>query len=254
MLRWFEHSQVYHPDRLLIANGGELGRPFENLLLKTSDGIGIHAWFFSADQSSPRKGLVLLVCHGNAGNISHRLSLARALLQTGVNVFLFDYRGFGQSEGTPTEEGTYLDAQAAHHWLTQQGYSPTNIILFGESLGGGIASELAVREKIGGLILQSTFSCIPDVGAELFPWLPVRWMASIHYNTCEKLPRITVPVLVMHSRMDALIRFRHAEKNFARANEPKLMWELQGDHNESVVDEQHFVAGVEKFLRMIEGK
>ena len=110
----------------------------------------------------------------------------------------------------------------------------------------------ALREKIGGLVLQSTFSCIPDIGADLFPWLPVRWMASIKYSTCEKLPRIKVPVLVMHSRTDALIRFRHAEKNFARANEPKLMWELQGDHNESVMDEQHFIAGIEKFLKMIE--
>src|SRR4249919_1717439 len=123
MLRWFEHSQVYHPDPILIATGRELGRPFEDLQIKTSDGVGIHAWFFPADQSSPRKDLVMLVCHGNAGNISHRLSLARALLQTGVNVFLFDYRGFGESEGTPSEEGTYLDAQAAYRWLTAKGFA-----------------------------------------------------------------------------------------------------------------------------------
>ena len=252
MLRWFEHSQVYHPDRVLIATGRELDRPFEDLRLKTSDGVRIHSWFFPADQDSPRKKTVVLVCHGNAGNISHRLSLAQALLQTGVNVFLFDYRGFGESEGVPSEEGTYLDAQAAYQWLAAKGFAGGNIILFGESLGGGIASELALREKIGGLVLQSTFSCIPDIGAELFPWLPVRWMASIKYSTCEKLPRIKVPVLVMHSRTDALIRFRHAEKNFARANEPKLLWELQGDHNESVMDEQHFIAGIEKFLKMIE--
>jgi uncharacterized protein len=254
VLRWFEHSQVYHPDRVLIATGRELGRPFEDLRLKASDGIQVHTWFFPADESSPRKHLVMLVCHGNAGNISHRLTLARALLQTGVSVLLFDYRGFGESEGVPTEEGTYLDAQAAHHWLTAKGFAPENIIVFGESLGGGIASELAVREKIGGLILQSTFSCIPDIGAELFPWLPVRWMASIRYDTCQKLPQIKVPVLIMHSRDDRLIRFRHAEKNFARANEPKLMWELNGEHNESIMDEQHFVAGIEKFLKLVQGR
>lgn len=254
MLRWFEHSQVYHPDRILIATGRELGRPFEDLRLKTADEVRIHGWFFPADATSRRKNLVVLVCHGNAGNISHRLGLARTLLQTGVNVFLFDYRGFGQSEGIPSEEGTYLDAQAAYQWLAAKGFSGPNIIVFGESLGGGIASELALREKVGGLVLQSTFSCIPDIGAELFPWLPVRWMASIKYDTCEKLPRIKAPVLIMHSRMDALISFRHAEKNFSRANEPKLMWELQGDHNESMMDEQHFAAGIEKFLRLIEAQ
>src|ERR1041385_1553801 len=252
MLRWFEHSQVYHPDRILSATGQELGRPFEDVAFKASDGVQLHGWFFPADQRAPRKDLAVLVCHGNAGNISHRLFLTRALLKTGVNVFLFDYRGFGQSAGHPTESGTSRDGQAAFHWLAARGFAPTNIIVFGESLGGGIASELALREKIGGLVLQSTFSCIPDIGAELFPWLPVRWISTIKYDTCEKLPKIKVPVIVMHSRTDALIRFHHAEKNFARANEPKLMWELNGDHNESVVDEDHFVSGMEKFLQLVE--
>src|SRR3954470_11479949 len=126
MLRWFEHSQVYHPDRMLIATGRELGRPLEDLRLTTSDGIQIHGWFFPADQDSERKHLVMLVCHGNAGNISHRLSLARALLETGLNVFLFDYHGFGQSEGVPSEEGTYVDAQAAYGWLIEKGFAGAN--------------------------------------------------------------------------------------------------------------------------------
>jgi len=167
MLRWFEHSQVYHPDTNLIATGQELDRPFEDARFKASDGTQLHGWFFPCDQDSAQTRLVALVCHGNAGNISHRLSLCRALLATGINVFLFDYRGYGLSGGTPGEEGTYLDGQAAHHWLQAKGFQPGNIILFGESLGGGIASELALRETVGGLVLQSTFSCIPDVGAVL---------------------------------------------------------------------------------------
>ena len=118
--------------------------------------------------------LAVLFCHGNGGNISHRLDTCAALLATGVSVFVFDYRGYGRSAGRPGEEGTYRDAQAAYQWLRQKGFAGTNIMAFGESLGGGVAAELAVREPLGGLVLQSTFTSIPDIGAELFPWLPVR--------------------------------------------------------------------------------
>jgi pimeloyl-ACP methyl ester carboxylesterase len=245
MLRWFEHSQVYHPDRVLEATGAELGRPFENVVFTTSDGVELHGWFFPANTNSPRAQLAVLLCHGNAGNISHRL-------ETGVGVFAFDYRGYGRSDGSPSEEGTYLDAEAAHQWLERKGFAGKNIIAFGESLGGGIASELAVRKPLAGLVLLSSFSCIPDVGAELFPWLPVRWISTIEYNTCSKLPRLKIPVLVMHSRNDELIRFSHAEKNYRLANEPKMFWELKGDHSTACGDPRNFTEGVEKFLQMVE--
>jgi fermentation-respiration switch protein FrsA (DUF1100 family) len=251
MLRWFEHSQVYHPDRVMVASGAELGRPFENVRFKAADGTELHGWFFPADSSSSRSRLAVLYCHGNAGNISHRLDLAQALLESGVGVFLFDYRGYGQSRGRPSESGTYLDAQAAHHWLQKKGFAASNIIAFGESLGGGVASELGLREPLGGLVLQATFTCLPDIGAELYPWLPVRLMGSIQYDTCAKLPRLKVPVLVMHSRTDGLIGFHHAERNFACANEPKLFCELAGDHNDAVVERKQFIAGFEKFLALL---
>ena len=252
MLRWFEHSQVYHPDRVLTATGAELGRPFEDVRFKASDGVELNGWFFPASTNSHRPKLAVLVCHGNAGNISHRLDTCAALLATGVNVFVFDYRGYGRSQGRPSEEGTYRDAQAAYQWLRQKGFAGTNIIAFGESLGGGIAAELAVREPLGGLVLQSTFTSIPDMGAELFPWLPVRWLGTIHYDTQSKLPRLHVPVLVMHSPADELIRFHHGQSNFAAANEPKLFWELKGEHNDPLADAQHFIAGMEKFLALVE--
>jgi len=251
MLRWFEHAQVYHPDRLMVASGSELRRPFEDVHFNTEDGVGLHGWFFPANSNSSRSQLAVLVCHGNAGNISHRLELAETLLETGVVVFLFDYRGYGRSQGCPTENGTYLDAQAAHHWLQKRGFAPANIIAFGESLGGGVASELAIREPLAGLILQGTFTCMPDIGAELFPWLPVRLIGRIQYDTCSKLPRLKIPVLIMHSRTDGLIGFHHAEKNFERANYPKLFCELTGDHNDAVVERKQFIAGFEKFLSLL---
>jgi fermentation-respiration switch protein FrsA (DUF1100 family) len=252
MLRWFEHSQVYHPDRVLTATGAELSRPFEDVHFTASDGIELNGWFFPASTNSHRRRLAALVCHGNAGNISHRLDICIALLATGVNVFVFDYRGYGRSQGRPSEEGTYRDAKAAYQWLRQKGFPGTNIIAFGESLGGGVATELAARELIGGLVLQSTFTSIPDMGAELFPWLPVRWLGTIRYDTRSKLPRLKVPVLVMHSPDDELVRFRHGQRNFAVTNEPKLFWELRGDHNNPLGDTKHFIAGMERFLTLIE--
>jgi pimeloyl-ACP methyl ester carboxylesterase len=260
MLRAFEYSQVYHPDRNLTATGAELGFPFENATFTASDGVLLHGWFYpalpapasSAAYDAASAPLVILLCHGNAGNISHRLDTCAALLTTGVSVFLFDYRGYGRSQGRPSEEGTYRDAQAAHQWLERKGFPGKRIVVLGESLGGGVASELALRAPVAGLVLQSTFTSIPDVGAELFPWLPVRLLASIKYATASKLPRLKVPVLVMHSRTDELVAFHHATRNFAAANQPKLFWELKGEHNDALGERENFIAGIRQFLQMVE--
>jgi pimeloyl-ACP methyl ester carboxylesterase len=251
MFRWFEYAQVYHPSKEWKLSPADLGRPYEDLTITAADRVPLSAWFFPADECSPRRNLAMLVCHGNGGNISHRLPLARAFLGMGVNVLLFDYRGYGHSGGELSEEGTYLDAQAAHAWLRQRGLS--QIIAFGESLGGGIACELALREPVAGLILSNTFTSIGDIGAEMFPFLPIRWFNTIHYNTLAKLPRIKVPVLVMHSRDDEVVGFRHAERNFAAANEPKLFSETRGQHNETLaLDPAQYLGGVEKLLALVE--
>jgi fermentation-respiration switch protein FrsA (DUF1100 family) len=252
MLRRFEHNRVYRPHRELPATGAELQRPFENVFFRTSDGVELHGWFFPANPDSSRARFVILLCHGNAGNIGHRLELYRALLDAGANVFTFDYRGYGRSQGRPSEEGTYLDGQAACQWLRQKGFSSSRIVVYGESLGGGIASELCLREPMGGLILQGTFTSLPEIGADLYPWLPVRWISRIRYDTRNKLPRIKVPVLVMHSRGDGLIGFRHSEKNFAAANEPKQFCEIRGDHNDPTGDRTAFISGIEEFLKLVE--
>ena len=243
MIRWFEHRQVYAPScEIEVAPE----RQYEDIRLEASDGVKLHGWHFPG---SARKHLAFLIFHGNAGNICHRLHFYDTWLDLGVSVFAFDYRGYGQSEGTPSEAGTYLDGQAAYAWLRGRGFAPENIILLGKSLGGGIASEIALREKVGGLILQNTFSSIPDVGRELFPFLPVRLIGSIRYETVKKLPRIHVPVLIMHSRGDDFIRYSHAERNFAAANEPRMLWEIYGTHNGTIeADRAHYLEGLRTFL------
>ncbi len=252
LLKQFEHSQVYHPSTEMESKPDALGRPFEDVYFTAPDGTKLNGWFFPAAKDSLRAQQVMLWCHGNGGNISGRLNYYQAALATGVSLFTFDYRGYGRSEGRPSEQGTYDDTHAAYQWLKQKGFVPQNIIAVGESLGGGIASELVLKEPTGGLILQSTYTSVPDLGAEIFPWLPVRLIGSIKYDTVNRLPQIKVPLLIMHSRLDTIIPFHHAEKNFAVANDPKMFWEVYGDHNDTILtDGPRFTEGLHKFINSL---
>lgn len=252
LLRWFERRQVYQPLRRLAVEASTLGRPCEEVFFHAADGVRLHAWFFPAATNSAYRRFAVVFSHGNGGNISHRLGTYELLLDVGLNVLAYDYRGYGRSAGKPSESGTYLDAQAAYAWLRERGFAASNILAYGESLGGAIAAELAVREPVGGLILQSAFTSIPEVGAELFPFLPVRWLASIHYDTRAKLPQVRVPVLVMHGRADSIVPFHHAEENFAAANEPKRFCELDLDHNDPLEwNAPRFKQGLLDFLSLL---
>jgi pimeloyl-ACP methyl ester carboxylesterase len=248
MIRWFEQRQVYAPLRAVETCA--LDWPIEEVQFTARDQCQLHGWFFPAEKGSGRSHLVFLLMHGNAGNVGTRLGFYEAWLGLGVNLFSFDYRGYGRSQGVPSEEGTYQDAEAAHAWLVARGFAPENIVALGKSLGGGVASELALRRPLGGLILQSTFTSIADVGADIFPFLPVRWMNTIKYDTLGKLPRIHIPVLIIHSRGDETVRFRHAERNYAAANQPKMFWEITSGHTDILqTGRAHYLAGLEKYLR-----
>ena len=250
MIRWFEHHQVYAPSRTFEGSAASLSAGFEDVYLTAQDGVRLNGWFLTVPAGSPRSHLVFLFLHGNPGNVSHRLAYYASWLELGMNVFAIDYRGYGLSEGQPGESGTYLDAQAAYAWLRQKGFPPENIIVLGKSLGGGVGSELALREPIGGLILQNSYTRIVDIASELFPWLPVRWMNTIKYDTLGKLPRIKVPLLILHSREDRFIRYHHGERNFAAGNEPKMLWEIAGDHAQTLeADRTRYLEGLDRYLR-----
>ncbi len=248
--RWFERANVYQPTRTWGATGDQTGLPWEAVEFAAEDGVRLSAWFFPASALGAFRDLAVVMSHGNGGNISHRLPLYQLLHEVGVNVLAYDYRGYGRSEGRPGEAGTYRDAEAAVDWLKSRGFGETNLVAFGESLGGGIASELALRRPgLRGLILASTFTSVPDLGAELFPWLPVRLVSTIAYDTRSKLPRIRVPTLILHSREDTLVRFRHAEANLAAANAPKWLREIGGDHNDQpLASPELYAAAIRMFL------
>lgn len=248
--RWFEQRNTYHPTPGWIVTPTALGFPVETVRFRTTDAVELSAWYMPAPAAGAFRDCVVLVSHGNGGNISHRLSLYDLLHRLGAHVLAYDYRGFGQSEGTPSEHGTYLDAEAALAWLGTRGFTANQVVAHGESLGGGIASELARRHpNLRGLILRSTFTSTVELGAELFPWLPVRWIARYRYDTRGRLPSIRVPVLILHSHEDTLIPFRHAEANFAAANAPKWLKEIRGDHNDQPdASPEEYAAAVREFL------
>lgn len=227
LLFLFQARLVYFPSRTLI--GQPSAGAFEEVSLKTSDGLTLHAWFLPPPNPAAP---VVLFCHGNGGNISYHLDLLETLRSLGAGLLLFDYRGYGRSQGAPNEEGTYLDADAAWAHLTvDRKIAPSRIVLHGWSLGGGVASHLAARVQPAGLILESTFTSLVDRGAEIYPYLPIRLMARTRYPTLERLARIHCPLLVIHSPDDQVIPIHHARRLFAAAGEPKRFLEIVGDHN-----------------------
>ena len=230
----FQSNLVFYPeiDREVAATPKIAGLQYEDLHLKTSDGTDLHGWFVPASQ--PR-GTVLFL-HGNAGNISHRLDSIEMLHRLGYNTLIFDYRGYGNSGGKPTEQGTYLDAEAAWRYLTEQQHIPScRIVLFGESMGGAVAAWLAAKQKPAALVISSGFTSVPDLGQQLYPYLPVKLVARIRYNTRESLRSVTTPVLIAHSPADDIIPYEHGLALFAAANPPKQFLELAGGHNDGFI-------------------
>ena len=249
---FYQPRLLYFPDmptRQIDATPEDIGLDFESVTLVTSDNVQLDAWFLPAD---PARG-TLLFCHGNAGNISHRLDSLRLFHELGLSVLIFDYRGYGQSTGTPTEEDTYRDADAAWQYLVQQrGIAPQHIILFGRSLGASIAARLASRQAAAGVILESAFTSVPDIAAKFYPWLPVRWMSRYQYNTREQLADIHSPVLIVHSRDDEIISYDNGEDLFEAASKPKQFLELRGGHNDAyLVSGESYVQGVDVFLNAV---
>lgn len=228
---------LYHPSREIEQTPDKLGLKYENITLTTSDGVHINGWLVPGEnlvEDGQLTRLTVLFFHGNPGNISHRLEKVGIFRDLGVDTFIIDYRGYGRSEGQPNEEGTYHDAEAAYEYLTQQRkLKPLSIVVYGESLGSAIATDLASKVPVGGLVLEEGFTSTADIGQEMFPFIPVHWLVRNKYDTISKLPGIHIPLLILHSRDDKLIRFNHGQRLFAAANDPKQFVELRGGHNDA---------------------
>lgn len=246
LLYIFQSKFVYFPFSDLAATPANAGLIYEEVNLTTSDRLKINCWFVPHER--PRATLLFL--HGNGGNISHRLDKLLIFNRLGLAVFIIDYRGYGSSEGTPSEQGTYLDADAAWDYLTKDKDIPASqIIIYGESLGGAVATWLAGRHKAGALLLESVFTSIGDMGKHYYPYLPVKLLARIKYPTLALIRDVHCPVLVIHSVADDIVPYSQGRKLYAAARKPKTFLEITGDHNNGFLQSgQIYSNGINEFL------
>ncbi len=246
ILTVFQSRLVYFPDRAIAATPDVMGLSYEVVEFETSDGVKLSGWFVLAEK--PRG--VVLFCHGNAGNISHRLESIDVFHRLSLSVFIFDYRGYGKSEGRVSEKGTYLDAEAAWRYLLdERQVDPAEVFIFGRSLGGAVGSWLAQEHTPRALIIESTFTSIPDIAAQLYPYLPVRRLARFRYSAIDYVQQVNCPVLIVHSRDDEMISFSHGRMLFEAANDPKELLEIRGSHNEGFITSARLYGdGLDSFI------
>lgn len=237
---------IYLPLSTLVTTPAEHGMDYEDVYFTTDDGVRLHGWFVPAPE--PRG--VLLFFHGNAGNISHRMASIRIFRELGLSVFIIDYRGYGQSEGRPSEAGLRRDARAAWAWLRETREIPAReIVVFGRSLGAAVAVDLASEHPPGALILESAFTSAADLGAEVYPWLPVGRLLRHRHEVIESLPQVRVPTLIAHSRQDEIVSFDHARRLMDVAHDGAVLLEMEGGHNDGFLRTgQRYVRGLGDFL------
>lgn len=248
-----EERLIFFPDRQLTLTPDELGLDHEELSLETSDGQRIHGYFITpSEEREPRA--YLLFSHGNGGNVSGRLEIAGELVERGLAVLLYDYRGYGRSsDGPPNEEGVYRDAEAAYAAIVERSGDPGRVILYGRSLGGGVTWELASRhDDVAGVITDCTFTSVPDMAAELFP-RPVSLLVQTQMNNLQRVAEVEQPKLLLHGTADKLIPFRMGQELHRAARPPVEFVPLPGaGHNDTFfVDPELYYGAIDEFVERV---
>lgn len=246
LLAFLQKRLIYFPTAEYRETPADRGLEYEDLTLTTADGVSIAAWY--APNPAPKASVIFF--HGNGGNMGGRVDTLRILHRGGYSVLMVDYRGYGRSEGKPTEQGTYTDAEAAWRYLVEtRGEPPHRIVLFGRSLGGAIAIELARRHEPGALVVDSTFTNLYDIGRLHYPFLPVGWLLSYRYDSLEKVPHVHCPKLFIHAEDDSLIPIENGRELYAAAAEPKEFLATPGEHNTGGFEySPHYDARVVDFI------
>jgi fermentation-respiration switch protein FrsA (DUF1100 family) len=226
-LRFVANSAVYYP--LRFPDGlWNLQRDIAatDVWLTTRDGVKLNAWWIEA----PRARLATVFFHGNGGNLTHRIEHMQAIIAAGSSLLIPDYRGYGKSEGKPSEAGLYMDANAAYQWLIDNGHSPDRIVIQGESLGTAVAIDLAARKPCAGVVLEAPFNSASQVAAGILPFLGPLIMRG--FDSKGKIPKIRAPLLFMHGDRDEVIAYKLGRDLYAAAPEPKSFWTVEGaGHN-----------------------
>lgn len=251
-LYFVQARMLFLPTSDVVADPGAIGLAFDDVEIETRDGERLHAWWVPHAQA---RG-TLLFAHGNAGNLSYRLDSLRLFHRLRLNVLIFDYRGYGRSTGRPSEAGLYRDGEAARRWLTgNAGVDPDELVLFGRSMGAAVAARLATRHRAACLIAESAFTSVPDRAAEIYWWLPVRWLVHIRMDTRRYVAGADLPVLVVHSRDDEIVPFSHGRRLLEAAGDRGRLLEISGDHNTGfLASGERYVDGLDDFLERCLGE
>lgn len=240
---------VFHPAPWIDRDWRAISRlPLEEIWFQSGDGTKLFGWYLESTQ--PRG--VLLWCHGNAGNIIHRLENMALLYRAGISMLIFDYRGFGRSAGKPFEEGLYQDAFAAYGYLARtRGIRSDHIVLFGRSLGAAVAGAVASQRPIGGLILEGPFPSVESLAKAQLYGLPAHWLLSSRFRLIDRLRDVRAPILVLHGDRDTIVPIAFGRQVYEAAPEPKSFYVIEGaDHNDT-----HIAGGkayVQRLKRFIE--
>ncbi|MCF7989737.1 MAG: alpha/beta hydrolase [Thiohalocapsa sp.] len=243
---------VFYPLRELPRTPAAYGFDYRDIRLAAADGVALHGWLVPAPRRRASAPHTLLFLHGNAGNIGHRGDSIALFAGLGLDVLIIDYRGYGKSGGSPSETGLYLDADAAWNWLVDtQGLSPRDIVVFGRSLGGAVAVELAAKADPGALIVESSFDTMRSLARTHFPVLSRVLPLRYRFPAAERIGAVDAPVLVLHSRDDEIVPYALGRRLFAAAPEPKHFAELTGGHNDGFLRTgSDYVDALEQFLTM----
>jgi fermentation-respiration switch protein FrsA (DUF1100 family) len=245
-VRYLESKSVFYPAGPLFATPAELGLPFEDVTIQTEDHIKIHGWLIK----SPSAASTLIFLHGNAGNIGDRLGKIDLFNRMGLNILIIDYRGYGKSDGRPTEMGAYKDAVAAYDYLkARDDMKGQNIIGYGASLGGAIAVDLGAKRALSCLIVDSTFSSALDMAKRIYPFVP-SFLIRTKLDSMAKIKKIAIPKLFIHSVEDRTVPIALGRKLYDAAPGPKEFIEIRGDHNDGHIHDQEKIReGIKRFLR-----
>ncbi len=242
----FQSRLLFFPTQEMVASPSDIGLGYESVNFVTEDGVSLSGWYVPSENAKA----VVLFFHGNAGNISHRLDTLSLFNKLQLTTFIFDYRGFGDSEGKISEYGSYLDAAAALNYLIAvRQISTHDIVYFGRSLGGAIATQLASRTMPKALIVEASFSSVPNLAAEIYPFLPVRLLSRFDFDTERAIESVHCPLLIVHSRDDEIIPVKHGRAVYEAANQPKQFLEISGTHNGGFLESgEHYRNKVARFI------
>ena len=239
-----ENSMLFFPVKELDGTPERIKLKFDEVSLLTADKVNLHGWWVPRENARA----TLIFSHGNGGNISHRLDKLRIFHGLGLNVLLYDYRGYGKSEGTPNEKGVYADVQAAYDFVVKEkNVPPGEIVAYGESLGGPVAAHLAANNPVKALILDSTFTNLQDMARSRSPLLA--GLVQSKFDTLADVAKIQSPTLVLHSPDDEVVPYTQGQELFAASKAPKQFVKLQGSHNRGFLDsKKKYVKGLDEFL------